>query len=84
MAQTVSEIGSRITREGIPLTAVLVLHAGPSTMGLLAGLGAASVLVFGLIAGVWVDRLPRRPILIVTDLGRAVVLGSIPLAAARI
>ena len=51
-------------------------------MELLAGLGAASVLVFGLIAGVWVDRLPRRPILIATDLGRALVLGSIPLAAA--
>ena len=51
-------------------------------MGLLSGLGAASVLVFGLMAGVWVDRLPRRPILIATDLGRAAVLASIPLAAA--
>jgi predicted MFS family arabinose efflux permease len=39
------------------------------------------VLVFGLIAGVWVDRLRRRPILIATDLGRAAILASIPAAA---
>jgi len=79
--QTISELGSRITREGLPLTAVLVLHAGTVQMGLLTALGGASVLVFGLIAGVWVDRLRRRPLLIATDLGRALILGSIPLAA---
>ncbi len=37
--------------------------------------------LFGLIAGVWVDRLRRRPILIATDLGRALLLSSIPVAA---
>jgi Na+/melibiose symporter-like transporter len=80
-AQTISELGSRITREGLPLTAVLVLHAGTVQMGLLSALGAASVLVFGLVAGVWVDRLRRRPVLIAADLGRALVLASIPAAA---
>jgi len=50
-------------------------------MGILSALESVSVLVFGLLAGVWVDRLRRRPILILTDLGRALVLGSIPLAA---
>jgi MFS family permease len=79
--QTISELGSRITREGIPLTAVLVLHAGTVQMGFLSALGAAAVLVFGLVAGVWVDRLRRRPILVAADLGRAAVLASIPAAA---
>jgi predicted MFS family arabinose efflux permease len=79
--QTISELGSRITREGLPLTAVLVLHATPAQMGLLAALGGISVMLFGLVAGVWVDRLRRRPILIGTDLGRAVLLCTVPLAA---
>ena len=51
-------------------------------MGLLAGLGSASVLIFGLTAGVFVDRMRRRPILIATDLGRAALLCSVPIAAA--
>src|SRR5258708_9926211 len=80
--QTISEIGSRITREGLPWIAVLVLGAEPGQMGILGALGGASILTFGLIAGVWVDRFRRRPILIATDLGRAVLLVSVPIAAA--
>jgi predicted MFS family arabinose efflux permease len=79
--QTISELGSRITREGLPLTAVLVLSATPAQMGLMAAVGAASVLLFGLVAGVWADRFRRRPILIVADLARAAILASIPIAA---
>jgi MFS family permease len=79
--QTISELGTRISREGIPLTAVLVLHAGTVQMGFLSALGGAAVLVFGLVAGVWVDRLRRRPLLIIADLGRAAILVSIPAAA---
>ncbi|MFY9826193.1 MAG: MFS transporter [Thermoanaerobaculia bacterium] len=79
--QTVSELGTRISREGIPLTAVLVLHAGTVQMGFLSALGGAAVLVFGLVAGVWVDRLRRRPILIAADLGRAAILVTVPAAA---
>ena len=79
--QTISEMGSRITREGLPLTAVLVLGAKPAQMGFLAATGAASVLLFGLVAGVWADRVRRRPILISMDLARAVLLATIPLAA---
>ena len=80
--QAISQIGSRITREGLPLTAVLMLGASPLQMGILSGASAAAVLVFGLFAGAWSDRLRRRPVLIAADLGRAVVLGTIPLAAA--
>lgn len=47
-AQAISELGSRISREGIPFTALLVLHAGAVQMGLLNALGGAAVLVFGL------------------------------------
>ena len=76
-----TEIGSRVTLVALPLVAVLVLNANPFQMGLFAGIGGLASLVFGLGAGLLVDRLRRRPILIVTDLGRAVVLGSIPVAA---
>jgi MFS family permease len=79
--QTISEFGSRITREGLPLAANLVLQATPVQMGLLAAIGTLPVLLVSLFAGVWVDRLRRRPLLIVADLGRAVLLLSIPLAA---
>src|SRR5262249_58422417 len=51
-------------------------------MGLLTALGAAPVLLIGLVAGVWVDRLPRRPILIAADLGRGALLLSLPLTFA--
>lgn len=81
IGQAISQIGSNITAVALPLTAVLVLKASPLQMGFLSGAGAATVLAFGLFAGAWVDRLRRRPILIGADLGRAVVLGSIPLAA---
>ena len=79
--QTISQLGSRITRDGLPLLAVMLLNATPVQMGYLQALGGLPVLLVGWLAGVWVDRLPRRPILILADLGRAVLLGLIPLAA---
>src|SRR5664279_5201378 len=80
--QAISRIGSTITSVGIPLTAALVLGASPLQMGILAGANGAGVVVFGLFAGAWADRLRRRPIMIVADLARAALLGTIPLAAA--
>lgn len=79
--QTISEFGSRITREGLPLAANLTLRATASQMGLLAALSTAPVLLIGLLAGVWIDRVRRRPVMIVSDLARALLLVSIPLAA---
>ena len=79
--QTISELGSRITRDGLPLVALLVLGASPSQMGVIAALGSAVVLLISLPAGVWVDRLRRKPIMLAADLGRAVLVASIPIAA---
>jgi MFS family permease len=79
--QTISQIGSRITRDGLPYTAVLMLHASPLQMGLLAALGGIAALAAGPMAGVLADGYRRRPTLIWADLGRAAVLSLIPLAA---
>ena len=67
--QTISEVGSRITREGVPLTAVMMLHASPFTMGTLAALGGLATLLIAPIAGIVADRYRLRPILIAADLG---------------
>ena len=79
--QTISSFGSAITGLALPLTAVVVLRATPLQMGLLGAVGFLPQLLLSLPAGVWVDRLPRRPILVGSDLGRAVLLGSIPVLA---
>lgn len=64
----------------MPLIAVQLLGATPSQMGLLGAAGTASFIVFGLAAGVIVDRSRRRTVLIVTSLASAFVVGSVPLA----
>jgi MFS family permease len=81
LAQVVSNAGSNITSVALPLTAVLVLGATPIQMGWLGLASSLPNLLFGLVAGVWVDRSQRRPILVGADLGRALLLGTIPLAA---
>ncbi len=81
LAQVISNAGTSITTVALLLTAVLVLGATPAQMGLLGIAGSLPNLLFGMVAGVWVDRTHRRPILIGADLGRALLLGSIPLAA---
>src|SRR5207302_4833051 len=81
-AESVSLFGSEITVIALPLTAVLVLGASPAHMGLLAAAGRAPYLLIGLLAGVWVDRMRCRSVLVTADIARAVLLGSIPVAAA--
>ena len=75
-------MGSQVSTLALPLIAALMLGATPWQMGLLSAAGAAPVLVVGLFAGVWVDRLRRRPVMIVADVARAVLLLVIPLASA--
>lgn len=79
---TIAAVGSQISVLALPLTAVLVLGAGATETGLLVAASMAPSLVLGLFIGAWVDRLPRRPIMIGSDLGSALVIGSVPLAAA--
>jgi MFS family permease len=79
---TIARVGSQITVLALPLTAVLLLGAGATETGLLVAAQMAPSVVAGLFIGVWVDRLPRRPIMIVSDIGSAVVIGTVPLAAA--
>ena len=78
-AQTVSYFGSMFGALG--LTALVFLDATPGQMGVLAMAQGLPVLLFALIAGVYIDRLPRRPVLIVADVGRFAVLMTVPIAA---
>ena len=79
-AASISIFGSLVTRIALPLAAILVLGSGAVEVALLRSTELVATLVFGLVAGAWVDRLRRRPVLIWADLGRAVLLGSIPIA----
>ncbi len=79
--QAVSIFGTEVTSLALPLTAVFLLKATPLQMGILGAVGLAPYVMFSLVAGVWVDRLRRRPVLIAADLGRAALLASIPAAA---
>jgi len=79
--QSVSLFGSLLTQFALPLLAALILGAGAGQMALLAAAEVAPGLLLGFFAGVWVDRLRRRPLLIAADIGRALALATIPLAA---
>ncbi|GII25832.1 MFS transporter [Planosporangium mesophilum] len=78
--QTVSEFGSMVTLIALPLVAVVGLRATPFEVGLVTAASSVAWLVVGLPAGVWVDRVRRRPLMIWADLGRAVALATVPAA----
>jgi predicted MFS family arabinose efflux permease len=80
IGQTISEFGSVVTRDALPLLAVLTLSATPAQMGVLAALGSLPALLIGLPAGAWVDRLRRKPIMIASDVASAALLVTIPIA----
>ena len=79
--QTGSQLGSQVTLVALPLTAILILDATPFQVGLLTAAGFAPAALFGLFAGVWVDRVRRRPLQIVTQLLLAATTMSVPVAA---
>lgn len=79
--QTLSVFGSMIGATAMSFTALLFLHATPFQMGVLSVMQTLPGFLASLFAGAWADRMRRRPILIGADLGRAVALTSIPLAA---
>jgi MFS family permease len=81
-AQTVSQFGSQVSALALPLIAVIGIKASAFSVSLLWMFELLPFLLLALPAGVWVDRLPRRPIMVAADLGRALALGSVPLVAA--
>jgi len=79
-AETISQFGTQITFLGVPLIAIMTLKATPLEVGVLRAVEFAPVVLISLPAGVWVDRVRRRPLLIGSDSGRALALLAIPLA----
>src|SRR5437588_3836376 len=78
VGQTISEAGTQVSQLAVPTVAILLLHATPVQVGLLTALEFLPFPVLGLVAGVYADRLKRRPLMIVSDLGRLLALLTIP------
>jgi MFS family permease len=78
--QSIAQLGSQVTQLALPLAAILVLDATPFEVALVGATYFLPFILLTLPAGVWVDRLRRRPILVTADLGRAVSLLSVPIA----
>lgn len=78
--QSISQFGTQVSLLALPLIATVLLHASPLEVALLGTVEFLPFILFSLPAGAWVDRLRRRPILILGDLGRAAVLGTVPVA----
>lgn len=81
LGETTSRLGSGITAVALPLVAVGVLNAGPLTMGLLSAAVWLPWLLIGLPVGAWVDRLPRRAVMLACDVVSLVMLVAVPIAA---
>jgi MFS family permease len=80
-AQSASTFGSFITRAALPLLAIIGLGISAEEAAFIAGVDLIAATLASQAAGVWIDRLPRRPVMIAADLLRALLLASIPLAA---
>ena len=78
--QSLSQFGTAVTALALPTAAILLLGAGPFQVGVLGALEFLAFPTLGLFAGVWADRLRRRPIMIVCDTLRLLALGSVPAA----
>jgi MFS family permease len=81
MGQSVSRAGSEVSAFALPTFAVLAAHATPLQLGTLAALQFLPYPVLGLVAGVWLDRVSRRSVMILADVARGVLLASVPAAA---
>ncbi|MFI6828982.1 MFS transporter [Kribbella sp. NPDC050241] len=77
-AHLVSALGTGVTVLAVPLLAAVVLHASPLEVGILTALNAVPHVLFSLVAGALIDRWPQRPVLVLTDFGRALCLGAVP------
>ena len=80
IGETTSALGSSITSVALPLVALTTLGAGVVAVGLLQAAAWLPYLVIGLPAGAWVDRMPRRPVMIACDVASVVLFASVPVA----
>ena len=80
--ETISDLGSQVGDLALPLAAALVLNASPGQMAALRAAEYVPRILVGLLAGVWVDRLQRRPLLIATNMARALLLLGVAATAA--
>lgn len=81
VGQTTSQFGAQVSGVAVPLLAVLTLDATPLELGLVTASSTLAFALIGLPAGAWLDRWHRRGILIASDVARAVLIATIPLAA---
>ncbi|HUF01451.1 MAG TPA: MFS transporter [Gaiellaceae bacterium] len=79
-AETISQVGSQVDDLAIGFVAIIVLDASAFEVAVIGTLNFLPFILFTLPAGVWVDRLRRKPILIVGDFSRAALLATIPIA----
>ncbi len=80
IGETTSQFGSAVTVVALPLVAVQALHAGPFEVALLTAVTWLPWVVIGLVAGAWVDRLPRRPVMLLCDMVSMLLLATVPVA----
>jgi len=80
LSSALTHFGAQITLLALPICAVLLMHATPSQMGILAALESLPFLLFGLPSGVLLDRCRRLPIMMCSDAMVATALASVPLA----
>ncbi len=81
LGQTTSQLGTQVSGVAVPLLAVLTLQASPFELGLVGAAGTLAFALIGLQAGAWIDRTRRRPVLVASDIARALLLLTIPVAA---
>jgi hypothetical protein len=81
-SSTISNLGTQVSLLAIPFVAIKTLHASTLAVAALGAAASAPVLLFGLPAGAWIDRIRKRPVMIAADLGCFVALGSVPVARA--
>jgi Na+/melibiose symporter-like transporter len=78
IGETVSLTGSAITMLALPVTALTLLRATPLEMGLLLACSAGSSTLMGFFAGVFADRFSRQGLLFWSNIGRMLIIASIP------
>jgi len=80
-SETISQFGSQFTGLALPLTAIIILNADSTELGILTFAGTIPWLIFGLLVGVWVDRHHKQRIMVTSNILRGSILALIPIAA---